>query len=95
MFTAAAVVEETLPVMRRVVGADHIVMRKPIMGSEDFAEFQKMIPGFYYFLGVANRKKGITAMVHTPDFDVDEDSLVIGVKVMANVLFDYLERHAP
>ena len=51
-------------------------------------------PGFYYFLGVGNRAKGITAGWHTPEFDVDEESLVVGVKVMSNVLLEYLERHA-
>ena len=88
-----ALVEETLPVMRRVMGADNIVARRPQMGAEDFAYFQREIPGFYYFLGVGNKAKGITAMIHTPEFDVDEDSLVTGTRVMANVLVDYLERH--
>jgi amidohydrolase len=64
------------------------------MGAEDFSKFQKVIPGFFYFLGVGNKAQGITAMVHTPDFDVDEESLVIGVKMMTNVLLDYLDREA-
>jgi amidohydrolase len=41
---------------------------------------------------VGNRAKGITAGWHTPDFDVDEESLVVGVKVMSNVLLDYLDQ---
>jgi amidohydrolase len=53
-----------------------------------------VIPGFYYFLGVGNRAKGITAMIHTPEFDVDEESLVIGVKVMTSMVLDYLDRNA-
>jgi amidohydrolase len=87
-------VEETLPVIRRMVGMDNVVSPKPLMGAEDFSYFAKVVPGFYYFLGVGNQSRGITAGWHTPDFDVDEESLVIGVKVMANVLLDYLERHA-
>ena len=62
------------------------------MGSEDFSYYQKVIPGFYYFLGVGNPAKGIVAGWHTAEFDVDEDCLVVGVKVMANVLMDFLER---
>ncbi len=27
-----------------------------------------------------------------PEFDVDEEGLVIGVKMMSNVLLDYLDR---
>jgi metal-dependent amidase/aminoacylase/carboxypeptidase family protein len=33
-------------------------------------------------------------MIHTPEFDIDEESLVIGAKVMANALLDYLDHHA-
>jgi amidohydrolase len=87
-------VEETLPVMRRMVGDANLIAPKPFMPAEDFSYFQKVIPGFYYFLGVGNKAKGITAGWHTAEFDVDEESLVVGVKVMANVLVDYLERHA-
>lgn len=56
-----ALVEETLPVMRRVMGAENIIARRPQMGAEDFAYFQREIPGFYYFLGVGNRAKNITS----------------------------------
>ncbi len=87
-------VEETLPTMKRIVGEANLVTPKPQMGAEDFSEYQKVIPGFFYFLGVGNKAKGITAFIHTPEFDVDEDALVFGVKVMSNVLADYLERHA-
>lgn len=88
-------VEETLPTLRRLVGVDNVISRKPQMGAEDFSYFQKVIPGFFYFLGVGNRTRGIAAMIHTPEFDVDEESLVVGVNVMSNVLLDYLERHSP
>lgn len=87
-------VEETVPTIRRVLGASNVITPKPQMGAEDFSYFQRVVPGFYYFLGVGNQAKGITAFVHTPEFDVDEESLVIGVKVMSSVLLDYLDHHA-
>lgn len=93
-YNEPSLVEETLPVMRRIIGAPNVITRQPQMGAEDFAYYQRVIPGFYYFLGVGNKAKGITAQIHTPDFDLDEESLVVGVKVMANVLLDYLDRHA-
>jgi len=86
--------EETLPVLRRMVGAANVVLLKPVMGAEDFAYYHQVIPGFYYNLGVGNKAKGISAMLHTAEFDVDEESLVVGVKVMASVLLDYLDRHS-
>jgi amidohydrolase len=93
-YNEPALVDETLPTIRRVVGAGNALAIKPFMPAEDFSAYQKVVPGFYYFLGVGNRGRGITAGWHTPNFDVDEESLVVGVKVMSNVLLDYLERHA-
>jgi amidohydrolase len=85
-------VEATLPVMRRTLGEAKVIHVAPVMGAEDFSYFQKEIPGFMYWLGVGNKAKGITAMLHTPDFDIDETSLTTGVKVMTNVILDYLDR---
>ncbi len=87
-------VAATLPTMQRVLGAANISEPKPQMGAEDFSMFQQEIPGVFFFLGVGNKAKGINAMIHTADFDIDEESLVIGVKTMANVLADYLDRQA-
>ncbi|MFN7828778.1 MAG: M20 family metallopeptidase [Acidobacteriota bacterium] len=87
-----ALVEAALPTIRRVVGEKNVISPRPQMGAEDFSRFQQVIPGFFYFLGVGNKARGITGMIHTPEFDVDEESLVIGVRVMANVLLDYLGR---
>ncbi|HUQ31368.1 MAG TPA: amidohydrolase [Pyrinomonadaceae bacterium] len=92
-FNEPRLVEETLPTIRRVVGSENLVSIKPFMPAEDFSYFQKVSPGFYYFLGVGNRARGITASWHTADYDIDEESLVVGVKVMSNVLLDYLDRH--
>jgi amidohydrolase len=93
-YNEPALVEATLPTMRRVVGPQNVVALKPFMPAEDFSQYQKIVPGFYYFLGVGNRARGITAGWHTPEFDVDEESLVVGVKAMSNVVLDYLDRHA-
>jgi amidohydrolase len=93
-FNEPKLVEETLPTIRRVVGDQNVLSIKPFMPAEDFSYFQKVSPGFYYFLGVGNRARGINAPWHTADFDIDEESLVVGAKVMSNVLLDYLDRHA-
>jgi amidohydrolase len=88
-------VDETLPTFRRIVGDANVVSPKPFMPAEDFSLYQKVIPGFFYFLGVANKSKGLMPAWHTADFDVDEECIVVGVKVMSNVLLDYLDHHAP
>jgi amidohydrolase len=91
-FNDPALVTQSLPTLKRVLGESQILNPKPQMGAEDFSRYQQVIPGFFYFLGVGNRAKGITAMVHTPDFDIDEESLVVGVKSMTAVLIDYLDQ---
>jgi amidohydrolase len=87
-------VDETLPTIRHLVGDSNILLLKPFMPAEDFSYYQKVIPGFFYFLGVGNKAKGLMPAWHTADFDVDEESLIVGVKVMSNVLLDYLDHHA-
>ena len=87
-------VEQTLPAMRRAIGETNVITVPQRMGAEDFSYFQRVVPGFYYRLGSGNPAKGITAEAHTPEFEVDEECLVVGTKVMANVLVDFLERNA-
>lgn len=87
-------VEESLPSFRRVLGEANLVTPKPHMGAEDFSYYARLIPGFFFFLGVRNEAKGIRAMIHTPEFDIDEECLPLGVKVAATALLDYLDRHA-
>jgi amidohydrolase len=86
--------EEVTAGLRRVLGAENVKPRPPQMGAEDFSYFHQSIPGHYYFLGVGNQQKNITAMIHTAEFDVDEDSITVGVKTMATIVLDYLERNA-
>jgi len=62
------------------------------MGSEDFSHCQKEMPGVFFFLGVRNEARKITAMVHTEYFDIDEDTLQLGVRAMSATVLDYLQR---
>lgn len=51
--------------------------------AEDFAWYLREVPGTFFRLGVGNEARGITAGVHTPAFDIDEDALVIGARALA------------
>jgi amidohydrolase len=93
-YNAPALVEETLPAMRRAAGEANVLPARSRMVAEDFSYFQKQLPGFFFFLGVRNEAKKITAMNHTPEFDIDEEALPLGVRVMTTILVDHLERHA-
>jgi amidohydrolase len=82
------------PQLERAVGAlvqeHHPDVRweafKPQMGAEDFAAFSRRVPGCYLFLGVRNEARGIVHPIHTPEFDVDERALGIGVRTMTDTL---------
>jgi amidohydrolase len=83
------------PLLEAVAGADKVVAPPPQMGAEDFAYFQQRVPGVFYFVGVRNEAKGITAMVHTEYYDMDEDALLLGVRSMSTLLLDHLMRAQP
>ena len=88
------VTEEVLPTMQRVLGKENVILSDPQMVSEDFSAYQQQVPGMFYYLGIRNEARGITAGWHTPDFDIDERALDVGVNVMSNIVLDYLDRHA-
>jgi amidohydrolase len=72
-----------------VLGAENVHEARPGMGAEDMAYFLNLVPGCFYNVGVRNEERGITWGAHHPKFDLDEDSLGVGVKVMTQVVMRY------
>jgi metal-dependent amidase/aminoacylase/carboxypeptidase family protein len=58
--------------------------------SDDFAYFQKRIPGVYFLLGGSNFEKGVISMPHSPNFAVDESCIKAGVKSFSSMLLERL-----
>ncbi len=75
-------VDQTVPTFRRILGDKNVVQIGAQMVAEDFSFYQQVIPGFFYFMGVRNEAKGTIHPVHTPEFDIDEDVMPLGVKVI-------------
>jgi amidohydrolase len=66
---------------KRVVGADKVSARpKPLMASEDFAEFQARIPGAYFFIG----QQG--AYPHHPAYRFDPQIIAIGAEIFVDLV---------
>jgi amidohydrolase len=82
----------SLPSLQRVYGTAQTKEVRPQMGAEDFASFAQRVPALYLQMGVRNEARGITAMIHTEDFDVDERVLPLGVRAMSTLVWDYLSR---
>jgi amidohydrolase len=94
VFNDPKLVEESLPSIRRAVGDTNAFEFPKRMGAEDFSYYEQVVPGFFLRLGSGNKSKGITAESHTAEFDIDEECLVVGVKVMCNLALDFLDRHS-
>jgi amidohydrolase len=91
-FNEPNLARQTRAVLSAVAGESRIIEPPPQMGAEDFSYYQKEMPGVFFFLGVRNEAKKITAMVHTEYFDLDEDTLQLGVRAMSTTVLDYLQR---
>ncbi|MDT8316818.1 MAG: amidohydrolase [bacterium] len=76
-----------------IVGSENsIELGEPMMGSEDFALFTEKAPGVLFRLGTGNREKGIVASLHNPHFDIDEEAIIIGTKMMSWIAARYLNK---
>jgi amidohydrolase len=87
-----ALTRRMIPTLEWAAGADHVAEQPRIMGSEDFSYFQEKVPGFYFWLGVNDDGVGLgeAAANHSPYFFANEDALIVGVRAMAGVAWDYL-----
>lgn len=66
-----------------------VVEPKPSAAGEDFAFYQKQLPGFFAFLGTSGPREW-----HHPAFDVDERALLLGASFFAELAIAELERFA-
>lgn len=79
-------------VASRVIGTERLVyLEKPSMGGEDFAEYLKVIPGCFVYLGTGKNKATSYAW-HHPRFDIDEHALPAGAELLAGMAIEFLKR---
>ena len=63
----------------------------PLLGGEDFARYLEHIPGAFILIGCGNEEKGIIHPHHHGKFDVDEDSLLIGMQILTYAALELLK----
>ncbi len=66
----------------RVLGAEAITAAPQSLGGEDFAWYLESIPGSLFRLGTRRPGSVDDFDIHQPMFDVDEQCIAVGVKVM-------------
>ena len=86
-----ALVKKMLPTLAEIVPAKDFHEIEAMTGAEDFAAYQKVIPGFFFFLGGLPLDKTVEQAPphHTPDFFVDESGFIVGVKAFCHIAVDY------
>ena len=65
------------------MGEEKVKAIPQLMTAEDFAWYSHKTKACMFRIGTSNVEKGIVSKQHTPTFDIDEDSLEIGVGLMA------------
>jgi amidohydrolase len=80
-------------IIAEVVGDKRIVEIEPTMAGEDMAFFLREVPGCFFFVGSANKAKGLSAKHHSPFFDFDEEAMVLGTEIMTKAALNYLRQN--
>ena len=89
-----ALTKMMVPTLERAVGAANVHVIKAITGAEDFSYFQQQVPGLFFFLGGMDpaMNPDNAPSHHTPDFVVQDEGMIHGVKVMVDLALDYLNQ---
>jgi len=74
-----------------ILGKENVVeQQNPSMGVESFAYFAQERPAAFYFLGTKNVTKNTDKPAHSSLFDIDEESLPLGVALQCDIVYEYL-----
>ena len=89
-----ALTKMMVPTLERAVGAANVHVIKAITGAEDFSYFQQQVPGLFFFLGGMDpaMNPDNAPSHHTPDFVVQDEGMIHGVKLIVDLTLDYLNQ---
>ena len=87
-----ALTEKVVGSLQRAAGIENVIRINAVTGAEDFAFYQKKVPGFFFFVGAMppDQDPSKVPAHHTPDFMIDERGLLTGLKAMLQVTLDYM-----
>jgi len=78
-----ALTSKAIAAAKEYMGEENVVELDMRTTAEDFAYYSQHMPGCFYRLGTATPDGKKTAPVHNSRFDIDEDSLLTGMGLMA------------
>lgn len=76
-----------LPVFKKLLGDQHVVITDPVTVGEDFSAYSHRIPSFFFFLGAGEQGK-----LHSPSFSVDEKILQYGPLLLSSAALEFLKK---
>jgi amidohydrolase len=85
-----------MPIVAATAGEDNINLIRAITGAEDFSFYAEKVPSLFIFLGGMDpsKNRAETAGHHTPNFQIDDRGLKLGVEIYTNIALDYLNGKA-
>lgn len=82
--------QQMLPTLQKV-SSGRVFPSPLVTGSEDFSYYAQKVPGLFFFLGVTpSRHMGQAAPNHSPEFVIDDQALIVGIKALSALTTDYL-----
>ena len=92
MYNDPALTEKVVGALVKAAGEKNVARIPADTGGEDFAYYQQKVPGFFFFVGACPPEVDLKTAPshHTPEFMMDERSMLTGMKAMLNVTLDYM-----
>lgn len=89
-----SLMQQMLPTLKSTAGDENTVLTKAVTGAEDFSFFQEKVPGLYLFVGGKSLDVPVSEAPghHTPEFEIDESGMKLGVELLSNLTFDYMHQ---
>ena len=85
-------VKKMLPSLQSATGADRVIERNWVTGSEDFSFYGTRAPSFFFYIGGMPKGNDPEKAPphHTAQFFVDDAGMKTGIKAFCHLVFDYM-----
>ncbi|MEA3418953.1 MAG: amidohydrolase [Campylobacterota bacterium] len=79
----------------KIIGPENCIdLVDPVMGGEDFSEYLQIVPGAFFRLGTCSPDKNTCVPQHNSRFNVDDDALQYGMKILSASALEFLSKKA-
>lgn len=77
-----------------IFGEDKVdIMEEPLMGSEDFAYFNKNVPSNFFLVGIRDEQEDIEALLHHPKLYWNDKNLRTSIQALSQLAVSYLNKN--